>query len=498
MEDKVRLIIGEKDKVPQEIIDILSRMADVPGVKRPIVALPDIHFKLSYHTPTGVVVLAKDTIVPKFVNPNCGMSFIVMPFFHSDITDDRLNAIFSYIKNHVSVSTTLKPGISKDDLKEIVKNGASWAFNKCSLNLKDMENFENNGSLFLNESISAEEILLHIPESCQNIGRCSMGVLGFGNHFIEMHKAEEVINHDIAKRFNISKDQICFIIHGDSREFGRSIYDSYSKKAKKLLGLQQLYKKVHYSILSSSGMPHWAKKFVKDINYYGNRMKSLLYFKLTHNRRGNNINFPSIDPCSPEGAAYKMSTYAGLNYAYANRAYMASVIRDALRKALRKDNADIKILLDGNHDNLQEEVIDGNKYWVHRNGASRALPPEFYKKHDIFSVTGQPVLLPSSLGRPSFLCAATKGCPESYYSTCHGTGRLIDRGHARQTFKKEDVLSEIHKSGMKIFDYGEGMISEESPGAFKDVMGILKTIEQNNIATPIVRLRPLASLKGWL
>jgi tRNA-splicing ligase RtcB len=176
---------------------------------------------------------------------------------------------------------------------------------------------------------------------------------------------------------------------------------------------------------------------------------------------------------------------------------MASVIKGALEKALRTSKADINILCDGNHDALQKESIDGEDFYVHRNGACRAYPDKYFKGHPVFSRTGQPVLLPSALGRHSFLCAAKKGCPESYYSTCHGTGRLVDRGIARKIYNADSVMDETRKVNLKIYDYGRGYIAEEAPAAFKDVDKILDVIVKNNIASPVARLRPLADLKGW-
>ncbi|MBI4707961.1 MAG: RtcB family protein [Candidatus Omnitrophica bacterium] len=498
MNNLVRTVVHKNNKIPEGIMSALSRMAQVSGVKNPIVALPDLHFKGSYHTPTGVVVLTKNTIVPKFVNPNCGMTFIVTPFFEKDFNNEKIDLIFSYLRKHISVSAWSDPVICVEDLKDIVKNGASWAISRQGLDKNDLNNFENKGSLFLDEEISSEEILSFIPDPCQKAGLRSMGVLGFGNHFIEMQKAEEILHNDIAEKFGIKKGQICFMMHGDSREFGRSIFDFYSKKAKKFFGLQQVYKKIHFSLLASKYIPVWSKKALRGINYHGNRLKSLLYWKFPFLNKIEAAEFSFILADSLEGRAYRISTYAALNYAYANRTYMAGIIRDALRNAFDRSDAQIKILFDGSHDSLQQELVDGVKYWVHRNGASRAYPPKSYPDHGIFSKTGQPVLLPSCLGNFSFLCAANIGCAQTYYSSSHGTGRLVDRGEARYTFKDEDVLREVASSGMKVYDYGKGCVSEESPRAFKNVNDVLEAIEENNIAASVVKLKPVAVLKGWI
>jgi RNA-splicing ligase RtcB len=311
-----------------------------------------------------------------------------------------------------------------------------------------------------------------------------------------MQKIEEIVDSEVAKEFGIFKDQLCFMLHSDSRAFGQSLFDFYSKKAKRLLGLQQVYKKIHYSIFSSPQSPRALKAALQSLNRALNRVKSILYWKTDKYKKRENLKFEYIIAGTKEEEAYLTSTYSALNFGYANRAYLAAVIRDALRVNLGKDTS-IHILIDGNHDSLQKENIDGEVFYVHRNGASRALPAKSFPDHPVFSKTGQPVLLPSALGRHSFLCAAKTGCASSYYSTSHGVGRLMDRGEARVLFKPRDVFSEVEKENMKIYDYGKGYISEEAPGAFKDVDKVMGVLKKHNIAQPVARIRPLAALKGW-
>ncbi len=496
-DQRVRLITHDSYPPDARTKRALSGMADVEGVVKPIVALPDIHFKHSYHTPTGVVVMTRDRIIPKFVNANCGMSFIKTPFFERDINNDTLDTIFNHLRNNIAVSARSAPIISSSDLKDIVRRGAEWSIEKYGLSPDDLGSFENNGSLLKDDTRSIDEIMSYIPQACQQMGLLSWGVLGYGNHFVELHVVEEIVNAEIAQQFNISKGQICFMIHGDSRAFGQSIFDFYSGKAKKLFGLQQVYKKLHYKIFSSPHSSPIMKSVLDKLNYYLNRAKSTVYWKMDGWKKNGRASFGGFDAQSEEGVAYLTSTYSAIDYGYANRAYMASIIRDSLKHAFKDDSAEVNILYDGNHDALQKEVVDGVEFYAHRNGASRALPAGYFKDHPVFSQTGQPILLPSSLGSPSFLCAVTKGCKDSYYSSCHGTGRIVDRGQARQLFTAKDIFEDMKSKNVRIYDYGKGNASEEAPGAFKDVEKILESVIKHGIAEPVARLKPLASLKGW-
>lgn len=494
MNDKIRIFTHDDYPIDDNTRTILNRMAEADGVVTPVVALPDVHFKYSYHTPTGVVVLSRDTIFPKFVNANCAMSFMKTPFSAGDINERTLDSIFGYLRENISVSMRMDPIISHGDLKKIIREGAGWSINKYGLDQKDLMNFENNGSLLKNDPMSIDEIMSFVPQTCQEIGLFSLGVLGYGNHFIELQIVDEIINKEVAAAFGITKGQVCFMMHSDSRDFGQSIFDYYSQKAKKLCGVQQVYKKLYYSMFGSS---HHIRSFLQSVNKSLNRIKSTVYWKADKWNKKASFKFEGLDANSEEGKAYMVSTYCAINFGYANRAYIASVIQRGLQKTFGKNDPCLNILCDGNHDALQKESIDGEEYYVHRNGACRAYPPRYFSGHPIFSRTGQPVLLPSSLGRHSFLCAATKGCAQSYYSTCHGTGRLVDRGMARQMFDAKNVIDEVKKENVKIYDYGNGYIAEEAPKAFKDVDKILDVSSKNNIAEPVARLKPLADLKGW-
>lgn len=497
-EEGVRLIINENYPLDERTAQALAFMSEAEGVVKPIVALPDVHYKFSYHTPTGVVALTKKSIIPKFVNANCGMSFISTGITEDELEEETIDGIFHYLRDNIAVTTRKAPIIPLSEAKKIIKTGAEWVFKENgNLDPDDLLNFENQGSLFKNDPRPLDDILSCIPGYCLNIAPFSLGVLGYGNHFIELQVVDEIINAELAVKLGVFPKQVCLMVHSDSRAFGQSIFDFYSEKSKKIFGLQQVYKELHYRLFSSPLFPRVTRRFLETINKSLNRAKSVVYWKMEKQLDRASPNFEVIPAESEEGIAYLTATYCAINFGYANRAYLASLAEKALALALGHKATKLRILLDVNHDCLQKEMIEGSEFYVHRNGAVKALPPRYFPGHPIFSQTGQPVILPSCLGMPSFLCAAAKGCPESYFSSSHGTGRLIDRGEARKTFDSQNLFTELKSRKMKIYDYGKGYSSEEAPGAFKDVNRILETIIKHDIAKPVARLKPLAALKGW-
>ena len=106
----------------------------------------------------------------------------------------------------------------------------------------------------------------------------------------------------------------------------------YSNKAKRLFGLQQLYKKAHYRVLASKNAPVFLKDMLQGLNHRLNSLRSTAYWKLDGLNRKAKGGFPGIEEGTEEAEAYLTATYSALNFAYANRSYFAALIRDALGK----------------------------------------------------------------------------------------------------------------------------------------------------------------------
>ena len=491
----INYIMGGNIKPDKKSLDILTAMSKQEGI-RSIIVLPDIHYKHSYHTPTGVAVFTEDKIFPKFVNPNCGISLIAIPFKRKDLTNKQIDEIFNFLQKEITVATRLKPNISLEELKSILLKGAEPVYNKYGLDKTCLKNIENKGNIFSGRNKTIQKIISALPKEAIEMGMRSFGVLGYGNHFLEMQRVKKILNPQTARKFGLEKDQLCIMLHSDSRAFGRVVHDHYSKKAEKLFGLHNIYKKVHYKIVSSKAVPGTIKKLFEKFNYYANRLKSTLYLKLDFLRHGLSAKFGSISTKEKYTQNFIDATQSAINFGYANRAYMTSLVQKAFQKVINK-KIKLNILYDCNHDSLQQENIDGKLLWAHRNGASTAYPKKHYPHHPIFSQTGQPIPIPGCLGGASFLCAALTSSKKSMYSSPHGAGRKFDRPEARGKFKRKDVLKNLKSSGLKIYDYGKGNTGEESPSAFKNIHNVIKIVEDHGIAKPVVEMEPVAVLKGW-
>jgi tRNA-splicing ligase RtcB len=133
---------------------------------------------------------------------------------------------------------------------------------------------------------------------------------------------------------------------------------------------------------------------------------------------------------------------------------------------------------------------------IHRKGATRALPPGDPRLPDRFARTGQPVLVPGDMGRMSYILAAAQGASETFYSACHGAGRLLSRHEAKKRSKGREIIQELLNKDIHAMAASRATMAEEIPEAYKDVSDVVDTITGAGISTPVARLKPFAMVKG--
>lgn len=489
MKVPIRMFVNKKIYPDKKTILLLKNMASIKDLYKEVIALPDIHYKYGKHIPTGIVVATKDKIIPKFVNANCGMSITKTSLNSEDFNNKDLDNVFNFLKKSIAPITRSKPVIKTRDVEEIALNGIKWAIERYNLDKKISLNIENNGSMFKGH----EDIRKFIPNNSFDLGKLSLGVLGPGNHFLELQKVNRIINKEIAKKFGLKKEQIVVMLHSDSRAFGLSIYDHYSKKANQLIGLRRSYKKVYYKLYSI--LNPFNRELLNKTHYQINKIVNILYWKF--NKTGDLIkkNYKTIPLNSKEGQDYIKSEYAAINYGFVNRTTILNSVKEALEKNLEK-NVKLSLLYDLNHDSIQIENFDGKDLIIHRNGANKAYPKSLLKKHPIFRETGQPVPIPSSMGTSSYICTPTENCKNTFYSLNHGSGRILDKVEARRKFNLKQLNNDLKKRGVRMYRYNTGNIVEEALPSFKNIDEVIKVLTSNKLINPVVELKPIAVLKG--
>jgi tRNA-splicing ligase RtcB len=199
------------------------------------------------------------------------------------------------------------------------------------------------------------------------------------------------------------------------------------------------------------------------------------------------------------GGEYLGAMRAGINCALANRQVITALVRHTFAHVLPR--ADLELLYDVSHNTckIEEHRVDGvaKQLFVHRKGATRAFGPGHPALPGALRPYGQPVLIGGSMGTASYVLAGTASAERlSFSSACHGAGRAMSRHQALRTWRSRDVIAELDRKGILIRSRSLRGVTEEAPGAYKDVAAVVAATEAAGLARKVARLVPLLCIKG--
>jgi tRNA-splicing ligase RtcB len=134
---------------------------------------------------------------------------------------------------------------------------------------------------------------------------------------------------------------------------------------------------------------------------------------------------------------------------------------------------------------------------VHRKGATRAFGPGHDELPERYRPIGQPVIVPGSMGSPSFVLTGTAEATKlSFASTCHGAGRAMSRTKAKKMMSGADLKRQLEREGILVAKSQLKLLSEEAPYAYKDAAKVVETCEGAGLSKVVARLRPVGVVKG--
>ena len=428
-----------RDRALQQV----ANAANLPGIVKYSLAMPDIHW--GYGLPIGGVI-ATDIEAGGVVTPggvgydiNCGVRLINTNLTEKEIKP-RLKELVAALYNDIPAGVGSKGKIKatgKDETELLVK-GAKWAVKRGYGWNEDLEHTEENG-----EIAGADPD--KVSERAYKRGERQAGTLGSGNHFIEVQAVDRVYDEEKARAFDIAPGNVTVMIHSGSRGFGYQICDEH------------------------------AKGMVRSLAKY-------------------NINVPDKQlacvPChSEEGKSYLAAMRCAANYAWANRQCLMHLVREVFEKVFARSakNLGMNLLYDVAHNiaKFEKYSIDGKEklLCVHRKGATRAFP-------------GQPVIIPGDMGSNSFLLVGTQKAEETFYSTCHGAGRVLSRKAAISACRGRSISGELEEKGVLVMAAEKAVLAEEAPEAYKNVSDVVNVVHAAGISRRVARMRPLCVIKG--
>ena len=296
----------------------------------------------------------------------------------------------------------------------------------------------------LADEISVEELVCYKKPNCkvsEEVFRRSLGTLGGGNHFIELQKTTLLRDPGSAAEGGRHESKVWLMIHSGSRNLGKRIEEHY------------------------------------------HRIASRLCTRFRVPLADPDLAFLPIE--EKDGHDYFTDMLFALRYAKENRRRMMEAMKETLLEFVPEANFPRTIDIHHNYAACEEHF--GKKVFVHRKGATSA-------KLDEIGV------IPGSMGTASYIVRGL-GNHDSFMSCSHGAGRRMSRVAASTTLTVEEcdkamdgiVCERWHR--YRGFGKAKGRLDlSEAPQAYKDIEDVIAS--ERDLVEPLVRLVPLASLKG--
>lgn len=279
-----------------------------------------------------------------------------------------------------------------------------------------------------------------IPDRPKRRGMPQFGSLGGGNHFIELQ-------HD-------QNGKLVVMIHTGSRGFGHGLATHFID-----IGRERLRRETR---------PPKGQRVSAEAIYF--------------------------EPDDKNWSGYRNAVAAGANFAIANRLIIMEQVARAFRRVFGQEP---ELLYEISHNLAQlEPQSQGEARWIHRKGATRALPAG----HPLldgtrWQETGHPILIPGSMGTTSYILYALPGAEKALFSVNHGCGRRLSRSAAKNQFTQSGVNRQMKDLNVLVNAGGDVPI-DESPNCYKDSSLVIESVVAAGLARVSHELTPIASLKG--
>jgi len=424
-------------------LEQVKNVAKLPGILKASYAMPDMH--QGYGFPIGGVAafdVETGVISPGGVgyDINCSVRLLKTNLKASDLAgkeEELAHSLFRSVPSGVGRGGKLK--LNDKELDDVLVGGAQWAVEKGYGSKEDWLHIEEQGKL-------AGANPNDVSQRAKGRGRGQLGSLGAGNHFLDVLIVDEVFDEKVAKVFGLEKGQVVMLIHCGSRGLGHQVASDYIKL------MDEEY-----------GHPDFDRELVNA------PIKSEL------------------------GKKYLSAMNCAANFAFANKQLITHWVREDMKHYFPNFKAEVVYDICHNIAKFEKHVVDGKEkeVLVMRKGATRSFGPEREEIPEDYRKVGQPVLIPGSMGTPSYILVGTKEAEEkSWGSTAHGAGRVRSRTEAHRQMSFEDAQKDMAKRGVFVEFGGQKGMIEESPFSYKDIDEVVRVSDEAGIGKKVARLVP--------
>lgn len=438
----------ERDETIEQVVNV----AMLPGLVGASIAMPDAHQGYGFCIGGVAASDAKTGVVSAGgvgFDINCGVRLLATPLSHDEVAPNMqmlIDQLFKHIPTGTGKSGKIR--LSYPELDRVLTEGIEWAVNSGYGFASDIERVEEFGRMKTADATA-------VSDRAKQRGRDQLGTLGSGNHFLEVQIVEEVFDETAARAFGLWKNQVVVLIHTGSRGLGHQVCTDA------LESMDAAMKKYNITV------------------------------------RDRQLACVPID--SHEGQSYLHAMGSAANFAFANRQCITHWTREVFRDVMK--TGDLTIVYDVCHNmaKFESHRVHGQQrnVLVHRKGATRAFPAHHEVLPELYRTTGQPVLIPGSMGTYSYvLVGKERAMDETFGSCCHGAGRSKSRTKAKAETTAEKVLEDLHRHGVVARAQTRVGLTEENPSAYKNVSAVVEVVHRSGIAGKVAKLKPIGVIKG--
>ena len=286
----------------------IANVASLPGIVRSSMGMPDLHS--GYGFAIGNVAAFDMDDPNAVVSPggvgfdiNCGVRLLRTNLLESDLNPVK-EKLAQSLFDHIPVGVGSKGVIptTMNDLDAVLEMGLDWSIREGYAWAEDKEHCEEYGRMLQANpnKVSKRAKIRGLPQ---------LGTLGAGNHYCEIQVVEEIHDEFAANRMGIDQiGQVCVMIHSGSRGLGHQVATDALTSMDNAMSCDK-------SIQLNDRQLACAKIY------------------------------------SPEGQDYLSGMAAAANYAFANRASMTFLARQAFAKQFQMtaDDLDMHLIYDVSH-----------------------------------------------------------------------------------------------------------------------------------------------------
>lgn len=462
-----------------EIRKKLEKINRIKSLVMPPFCLPNIHIKKGLESPPQFVAATRNTIVPMLSAPamNCGMSVFTTTLTKEDFSQEflktfaanlrkeiaprvtRTQTLLRWLNTYLDVSRPNQYDLSEKELDDFFLNGATAAIKKYNLPISELDHMEYRGCVLSEEEKRAIHLKTLVPRSSYTNGRHEMGYNFGGNHFLEIHAVEKIVDVKKAEELGIRENQLLLFYHGGgghaTYHLGR--YFGHREKNTLFEKFALFWLKLLFHFGSWEGLRNF-------------RIRWYAYFSRTP--------FPEIPLDSPEGVRLMQSIKIALNYGYAFRVALLRRICDALPPRAHGQKESVSFLWDASHNSILEENFEHQHLIVHRQDAAHVFP-------------GKPIMISGLNNTLGCIGVGAPGAQKTLWSISPSATKIIEKYMKTGKSKKETPHHVSYISKRK-----ESRLIEKEHMTSEGLFDVVQQFEKEDMMKPVAYIRPLGSIKG--